>query len=163
MFSRILVPTDFSAPSDAALDYARTLAAKFRGTLHLLHVVEDPIAAGPVPEMYFGGSFPTRGAARRSAEVQLERICEGDPALFGATTEVVFGHTAPTIVNYAAEKGFSLIVMGTHGRSRLAHLFMGGVAEHVIRAASCPVLSVHAAPKLLSVPAGDCGLTCMAA
>jgi nucleotide-binding universal stress UspA family protein len=80
--------------------------------------------------------------------------------LFGATTDVVFGHTAPTIVNYSVEKGFSLIVMGTHGRCGLAHMFMGSVAEQVIRAASCPVLTVHAAPKLLSVPAGDRGLTC---
>src|SRR5262245_59418446 len=45
MFSRILVPIDFSPPSDAALDYARILAAKFGSTMRILHVVDDPSAS----------------------------------------------------------------------------------------------------------------------
>ncbi len=44
MFSRILVPTDFSPPSDAALEYARILAAKFGSSLRILHVIDDPTA-----------------------------------------------------------------------------------------------------------------------
>src|SRR3954467_4390767 len=47
--TRILVPTDFSAPSDAALDFAKTIATTFGASLHLLHVFEDPFVAGGVP------------------------------------------------------------------------------------------------------------------
>ena len=46
MFTRILVATDFSAPSDAALVYAKAVATQFSASLHLLHVVENPVVAG---------------------------------------------------------------------------------------------------------------------
>ena len=46
MFNRILVPTDFSPPSDAALEYARILAAQFGSTLRILHVVDDQLLVG---------------------------------------------------------------------------------------------------------------------
>ena len=59
-----------------------------------------------------------------------------------ATTDVVFGASAAMITAYAADNGFDMIVMGTRGRSGLAHLVMGSVAESVVRTASCPVLTV---------------------
>jgi len=52
MFKHILVPIDFSAPSDAALDYARTVARQFGATLHLLHVTDDPYRAFYSAEVY---------------------------------------------------------------------------------------------------------------
>jgi nucleotide-binding universal stress UspA family protein len=58
---------------------------------------------------------------------------------------VIFTSVAPaeTIVGYAKTEAIDVIVIGTHGRSGLAHLFMGSVAERVVRSAPCPVLTVH--------------------
>ena len=159
MFTRILVPIDFSEPSGAALEYARSVAAKFHGTLRLLHVVEDPImpeALGSVPETFIGGSFTTRDDLLRQTRERLALlICDRDRATFGATTDAIFGHTERTIVRYATDSGCDLIVMGTHGRTGLAHVLMGSVAEHVVRTAPCPVLTVRAVPDRQRAAAGE--------
>ena len=146
-FTRILVPTDFSEPSDAALDYAKALAEKFGASLHLLHVFEDPFATGAfAAEMYAPVPPDTRDAMIADAKAHLvERVPDTDSARFFATTEVVTGLSARAIVDYAIANDIDLIVMGTHGRGGLAHLFMGSVAERVVRTAPCPVLTVHSA------------------
>jgi nucleotide-binding universal stress UspA family protein len=56
---------------------------------------------------------------------------------------MVSGLTAKQIVEYADEHAMDLIVMGTHGRRGFAHLLLGSVAEHVVRTAGCPVLTVR--------------------
>ena len=58
-------------------------------------------------------------------------------------SEVLFGHGARTIAEYAAERGIDLIVIGTHGRTGFAHLLLGSVAERLVRTAPCPVLTVR--------------------
>ena len=125
MFRRILVPTDFSAPSDAALEYARGLAAIFGASLHLLHVADDSLVAGsfsPIPEVYVGPDSLTscKDVLTDAHERLAHRVTSNDRARFRATTEVMFGRAAETIADYAADNGFDLIVMGTHGRSGLA-------------------------------------------
>lgn len=145
---RILVATDFSEPSDAALDCARVLAAPMGAALHLLHVLEDPRVSGSFgSEVYYLADSPaTRTTRLKEAQERLaHRITADDRARLGATTEVIFGSGASTIVEYAADNEFNLIVMGTHGRSGIAHLLMGSVAEAVVRRASCPVLTLRAA------------------
>jgi nucleotide-binding universal stress UspA family protein len=62
---------------------------------------------------------------------------------FQTRAHALLGMPAPAIVAYAAATGASLIVMGTHGRTGLAHLLMGSVAEHVVRTSPCPVLTVR--------------------
>ena len=57
--------------------------------------------------------------------------------------EVLFGDGAKTIADYAAIRGCDLIVMGTHGRTGVAHLLMGSVAERLVRTAPCPVFTVR--------------------
>ena len=148
MIRRILVPTDFSAPSDAALDYARQLAEKVGASVHLLHVVEESFATGPIAsEMYMAGTGRTIAAVMKDAQARLShRVTAADRARLRMTSEVVGGSSASTIVDYAAENGFDLIVMGTHGRRGMAHLMMGSVAERVVRAAPCPVMTVRTAP-----------------
>jgi nucleotide-binding universal stress UspA family protein len=146
IFTRILVPTDFSATSDAALEYARTVAERFGASLHLLHVVEDPFAHGRFNgEMYIGEPFADlRTALMQEGEKQLaSRLLPDDRSKFRATAEVVFGNGLRTITEYAAERGIDLIVMGTHGRTGLVHAVMGSVAERVVRTAPCPVLTVR--------------------
>jgi nucleotide-binding universal stress UspA family protein len=137
IITRILVPTDFSDTSDAALDYARVIARRFGATLHLVHVLEDPlIAEGLAAEAYIAEQPSIRAAMADDARQRLAHRSEG------ASVEVVFGHGAATIVDYAQRRGFDLIVMGTHGRTGIPHMLMGSVAEKVVRTAPCPVLTV---------------------
>lgn len=147
MFTRILVPTDFSATSDAALDYARTLAERFGASLHLLHVVDNAYLSGDMAsEMYTPAISSIREALLKDVEGRLAlRLPDGDRKRFRGTTQALVGTGARTIVDYAAAHGIDLIVMGTHGRSGLAHLLMGSVAERVVRLAPCPVLTVRQA------------------
>jgi nucleotide-binding universal stress UspA family protein len=145
MFTRILVPTDFSEPSDAALEYGRIVAAKFSAALHLLHVVETPAIVSP--EAYIGESPDIQTALIEDAQQRLAAlVTPSDRARFTTTTEVLCGAGARAIVEYARQQNVDLIVMGTHGRSGVAHLLMGSVAEKVLRAAPCPVLTVRTRP-----------------
>jgi nucleotide-binding universal stress UspA family protein len=149
MFNRILVPTDFSEPSDAALDYARRLARRFGASLHLLHVIEPIAASGMLSnEMYIGTTPGMYELLVKEAQAKFSaRAFPPGRAPGRTTTEVMTGHSAQTIVDYAEDQRIDLIVMGTHGRTGLAHLLMGSVAEHVVRTAPCPVMTVRQGPK----------------
>ena len=132
----ILVPTDFGVASDTALSYGRTLAHTFGGRLHLLHVMENyfmrPIVADP---------HALEAAARRQLG---ERLTPSDRDSLGATATLeVSDHPASAIVEYANTSHIDFIVMGTHGRQSMERLLTGSVAEHVVRTASCPVLTVR--------------------
>jgi universal stress protein A len=61
--------------------------------------------------------------------------------------DVQIGKDGPEIVGYAAEAGVDLVVISTHGRTGLGRLVAGSVAEHVIRHAPCPVLTLRARPE----------------
>jgi nucleotide-binding universal stress UspA family protein len=143
--TRILVPTDFSTASGAALDFAKTLAVRFGASLHLLHVLEDPYVTGAfAADVYAPPPAGLRESWLRNAETTMASLLtDTDKMTFNATTDVVFGPIAHTIVERASEMGADLIVMGTHGRGGVAHLLMGSVAERVVRTAGCPVLTTR--------------------
>jgi nucleotide-binding universal stress UspA family protein len=156
---QILVPTDFSATADEALDYARLLAARFGASLQLLHVLDDPfVTEGLTAEAYITEAPAVRGALLQEARGRLgHRLAplrdlseiEGRPGIARIDADVLFGQGAKTIADYAKERATDLIVMGTHGRTGIAHLLIGSVAERLVRTAPCPVLTVkHVAPKL---------------
>jgi nucleotide-binding universal stress UspA family protein len=155
-FTRILVPTDFSAPSDAALDCARLLQLRFGSSIHLVHVLEDEAIAGPFgAEVFVTESPATRAARLRDARERLShRVSAADRESGRVTSEILLGPAASTIVDYAGDNGFDLILMGTHGRTGLAHLLMGSVAERVIRASACPVMTTRGERPCAVVPAG---------
>jgi nucleotide-binding universal stress UspA family protein len=142
----LLVATDFSECSDAALTYARALAGTFGARLHVLHVVEF---AGAADVMGIGGYSTALPNLYReledSAHQQLDGlISESDRRLLGAKVLLSTGEMpAHAIVEYAKAESIDLIVVGTHGRRGLAHLVMGSVAERVVRTAPCPVLTVR--------------------
>jgi nucleotide-binding universal stress UspA family protein len=155
---RILVPTDFSATADAALDYALLVAARFGASLQLLHVLDDPfLTEGLAGEAYIAEAPRLRGAMLRDAQTRLvKRVAplrnaaawEGWPGQVRVEAEVLFGHGASTIAEYARVSGTDLVVIGTHGRTGVAHLLMGSVAERLVRTALCPVLAVrYVAPR----------------
>ena len=145
MFNRILVPTDFSPPSDAALDYARILATRFGSALEILHVVDDPtVESDFVPDGFAASTEGIRNGLVEHSRERLDSLMTFvDRARYHAHAETLFGSPAQTIVDYAIATGAGLIVMGTHGRTGLAHLLMGSVAEQVVRTAPCPVLTVR--------------------
>jgi nucleotide-binding universal stress UspA family protein len=138
MVRRILVPTDFSAPADAALECARTVAHQFDASLHLLHVASEP----PRPE-------------RRETTVFEKQSQLAIRAAGTASDDIVFGTAASTIVAFATHIGADLIVMGTHGRTGLANLLMGSVSGIVARSAPCPVLIVRHLPDVTTLSAAD--------
>ena len=141
--TRILVPIDFSRDADAACSYASALAAAFDASLHLLHVVEDPLAAGVwSSEIYTSEIAGLQINLVRDAEQRLRGYASGKAGEI--TTEVRTGNVARVVLEFAKEKAIDLIVMGTHGRTGLAHAVMGSVAERVVRLAPCPVLTLRA-------------------
>lgn len=144
--SRILVPTDFSADADAALKYACDLARTFRASVQAINVVENPLAVGAwSPDAYTAEIAGLQIGLVRDAQARLEKTVAAlaDTGL-ETVTEVRTGHAANEIVKAAREAGVDLIVMGTTGRTGVAHLIMGSVAERVVRHALCPVLTLRA-------------------
>jgi universal stress protein A len=142
---KILVPTDFSETADAALEYAKTLAGQLGASLHLLHVFSDPYAvAANAPDA--GAALPPalrERALEDARECLRRRLTPEEAERFAGTCDIVMGLTARQIVEFADENGIDLIVIGTHGRRGVAHLLLGSVAEHVVRVATCPVLTVR--------------------
>lgn len=146
---RILVPVDFSACSQAACDHAAFFAAKFGAAVELLHVWDVPAFTGAsLPELVVvPGHDDTLIAAAAHSEATREMdLVVAQFERRGISTvrrrhEV--GSPADTIVRVAEEGDFDLIVMGTHGRRGFSRLIMGSVAEQVVRAAPCPVLTMR--------------------
>jgi nucleotide-binding universal stress UspA family protein len=141
----ILVATDFSEPSNAALAYGRELAARFNAGLHVLHIAENIYITTFGAETYAAVAPDLQAEVERSARARLEQLVLDSDGSGPRTTPVVMTSGAPAfaIIDYAGEHGIDLIVMGTHGRGALAHLVMGSVAERVVRLAPCPVLTVR--------------------
>ncbi len=141
----ILVATDFSEPSDAALAYGRELAGRFNGTLHVLHVAQNIYITTFGAETYAPIAPELQAEAENSARARLEQLVISSDGSGPRTTPVVMTSASPAfaIIDYATEHHIDLIVMGTHGRGALAHLLMGSVAEKVVRLAPCPVLTVR--------------------
>jgi nucleotide-binding universal stress UspA family protein len=141
----ILVATDFSEPSDAALAYGRELAARFNATLHVLHIAENIYITTFGAESYAAVAPDLQAEVEDSARARLQQLVLDSDGSGPRTTPVVMtsGSPAFAIIDYAGEHDIDLIVMGTHGRGALAHLLMGSVAERVVRLAPCPVLTVR--------------------
>ena len=151
----ILVATDFSEPSAAALDYGRQLAHSFGGSFTLLHIVDDLLVQAYGLD---SGALPADPTVQCQFEADAHQqvdaaISDVDRAQLNATGVVLMSSSpSKAIVSYARELDFDLIVMGTHGRGGLAHLLMGSVAERVVQTAPCPVLTVRHPEREFVVP-----------
>lgn len=141
---RILLPTDFSKHSANALRYAAALAEKFRAELHLLHVVQDLAVFLPETFNATAPAVPTVEQLTAAVREALDRVVrENGLEGFTICREVREGAPFQEILRVAREKEIDLIIMGTHGRSGLAHVLLGSVAERVVRKSPCPVLTVR--------------------
>lgn len=141
MFTDILIPVDFSPCSDAALTLARSRFPD--ASLRLLHVVAPrQIGAGPGARM---DSPLHAGEVVDQVEAELnDRLRQ--LARPGDETGVLVGDPAERILWATEHWRPQLVLMGTHGRTGLAHLLVGSVAEEVVRKAHVPVLVTKASP-----------------
>lgn len=137
---KILVPVDFSDCSRKALQYALPFARQFNAKLVLLHVIEPFI---PVPEMTAVNFDAIRKQTHQAAQEEILALQKSIPA--EVASEIVIREGSPHVEIALATKqlGVDLIIISTHGRTGLAHVFMGSTAERVVRHADCPVLTVR--------------------
>jgi nucleotide-binding universal stress UspA family protein len=137
----ILFPTDLSDYNATALAYASVLASESGAKLHILHVDDLQDISADLVE--FGYAYPTPLDDNDRAKVQ-EALREVTPTLGHVAFEHHYLRGAPAreILEFAKSKDVDLIVMASHGRTGLARLVMGSVAEEVTRKAPCPVLIV---------------------
>ncbi len=134
----VLVPTDGSDGSDAAADHAIDLCEATNAALHAVNVVDLRAFWGDVGSVTI---LDTLEAAGEEAVGDVARRAEA-AGLQSVETSVLSGTPARAIVDYADDHDVDLIVMGTHGRSGLDRYLLGSVAEHVVRLADRPVMTL---------------------
>lgn len=146
---RIMVPTDFSDCSESAVDHAVDLAQRFGARLLLLHVLEAVVYG-----VDFTLTQPTASSDLRQRLIELmqERVEGLRRGGIDAEGHFVTGIPSSEIIKAAQKHEVDLIVMGTHGRTGLAHVLLGSTAERVIQRAHCPVLTVKL-KKQAEIPA----------
>jgi nucleotide-binding universal stress UspA family protein len=153
-FKKILVPVDFSKHSREAVQTALSLAGHYGGGVKLVHVFQ-PIDYG-MPEEFvlYSADQLNRILASLEKDLALEaQAARGEAGSVPVTSVLLHGNVASEIVRCAKEEQADLIVMGTHGRTGVSHLMLGSVAEKVLRAAVCPVLTVRAESEATRVAA----------
>jgi nucleotide-binding universal stress UspA family protein len=141
----ILVTTDLSPLGDAALPTALALARGLGARLLLASVVETPPAPSPLYAHYYPMPKPEE-IERSRAKVLDElrsRLAGGATAGVEAECHVSDGNPAGEIVRLALDRGVSMIVMSTHGRTGVKRFLLGSVADRVLRETTCPVLLVR--------------------
>jgi nucleotide-binding universal stress UspA family protein len=142
---RILHATDFSRASTPAFKWAVALARANRGRLLVLHVMTPPALALPAegymaPSLYESLERSARGQARK----QLDAIvAKARKAGVRATGILLEGVPHELIARAARSRKVDVVVIGTHGRSGLAKLFLGSVASRVVSMAPRPVVTVR--------------------
>ena len=147
-FKKILVTTDFSEAGDHAIAHAFRMAADHNAEVLLCHVIETLVAPNPLYAYYYPSELMSpeiRARAESDARAALLQRVPQDKPLSDVPhrTVVVHGMPADEIIRAAEEHGADLIVIATHGHTGLKHLFMGSVAERVIRHVHCAVLVVR--------------------
>jgi nucleotide-binding universal stress UspA family protein len=143
-FNSILLTTDLSAYAETAIPYAAELARKFGGILKLVHVFDSEcaVAAGPTDETTVPIDWQAVNRIERKARLAelAEKIQKNEHI------EVVpcirEGTPVNEIVDEAAKSHADCIVVATHARSGIAHFLFGSIAEKLVRASPCPVMTV---------------------
>ncbi len=146
MISRILVPVDGSEQSKKALDFAADLAKRYEAEMHLIHVTQ-PLVADDVFAL---------GAVAVPVNASMEELDEVGQKVLQAAADIVeaaglampvthlsHGDPGSQIVQYAAEQGVDLIVMGTRALGGLSSLLIGSVSSKVNHKAPCTCITVH--------------------
>ena len=150
---RILIATDLSSASLLAVEGGALLAEKLGAAVTLLYVY-DPALLGPMHVMPSAVSLLVDVSAEvaafeKTVDSELRSVAAAHLARVKDVTLVTLQHrsTAQAICDHAKSCGADLIVVGTHGRTGLAHMLIGSVAEKVVRHAECPVLTLRSKAK----------------
>jgi nucleotide-binding universal stress UspA family protein len=143
----ILVPHDFSSSANHALAIARDEAKAHGAKILVLHVIELPsqfIADSVIMPEPTGAPINVKDYAVRQAEAHLSDLA-ARLAKDGATitTFIRVGKPTDEITQFATENAVDLVIMGTHGRTGLAHMLLGSVTERVVRTCPMPVLTIR--------------------
>lgn len=142
-FRKILVAVDFSIHSAEAIRYAGDISNRYDGDVTLVHVFEPIAFALSEGEALSSATQIGNMLSHfddKLIQVMAEARAAGAPRV---DTKLLEGVPSAEIVSFAARDNYSLIVMGTHGRTGLRHALIGSVAERVVRKARCPVLTVR--------------------
>lgn len=138
---RVVMSTDFSEPSRAALAYAQAVAARFRAELILVHVAERPLVDPHLTEI---DTQAYEDHAWQSTQQQLDKAINALRAAgLQAGGRLLSGVPWNEVVELARCEAADLIVAGTHGYTGLKHILLGSTAERILRHAPCPVVVVR--------------------
>jgi nucleotide-binding universal stress UspA family protein len=146
--AKILAATDFSEDSELALSYAEDFARKLGAEIILLHVDQPlaPVMVSPDlgPAMDVGAMSRIAEEQRLLAQRELDKIVQRlrDSGL-KARSLLKVGSPFLEILHATQGEGVDLVVLGTHGRTGLAHVLMGSVAERVVQKSPVPVLTIR--------------------
>ncbi len=144
----VVTPIDFSDNADKVVRAAAYVAGTFKASLHLVFVVQNF-------EDYSGFFVPPVNMPNleeelfQAAQERMDGFVDEHGqvfAEFGVTdvkATVLSGDVAEKILDYAAEHGCNLIVMGTHGYKGLERIMFGSVADKVVKNACCPVMTIN--------------------
>jgi len=144
MPTKILVPTDFSEPSDKALEQALDIAKQYNAKVYLLHVIHEEI-----PYQIDVGVVTSEDLLQQIRDSQLteaEERLKNQINKFQQTKDVEVissirqGVAYEKILEEADERGIDLIVIASLGRTGIAKYFIGSVARNVLKGSKCPVL-----------------------
>lgn len=130
----VVVPVDFSDESLAAIDTALQVAEDSSG-VHVVHVIPELNIADPGVVWQ---EIDNESRSRHASEALRERL--SDPKYQDIQIEIQIGNPGFRIAEFAKQLGANLIVIPSHGRTGLAHMLLGSVAERVLRLSHCPVL-----------------------
>ena len=145
VFKKILCPVDFSTSAMRALDYALSLAQEGDGELTVLHVLPNGYENADVvadDRMTLGDFMRRREADLR--RMLAEAVPEEASSYCQVETVMVNGSPWHEILREAGERHSDVIVMGVQGRGAVDLMFFGSTTQHVVRQATCPVLTIKA-------------------
>jgi len=142
----ILVPMDFSAPSEAALIYALRIAALSKAEIHICHVIPVPHVLDALYEHGFEHPESVKHIKQRARKRVKEIVLAADADV---ASHIHFreGDATEGVLEEVMRLKPDLIVMGTHGWRGVKRFFLGSVAEAVVRRAACPVVTLRSTPN----------------
>lgn len=151
MYTSIVVPLDGSAFGNGALPVALALALRSDAFVHLVHV-HQPIAFAEGGPMYDTRLYSDLRQEMRTDLAKVAERLKHETSL-RVDIECLDGPVVPTLQRYLADRRPDLVVMMTHGRGGLSRLWLGSVAEGLVRTASVPLLLVRLETESQSDPA----------
>lgn len=143
---RILFPVDFTENSSRISPYVLSVSEKYDAMIYLLHVVVDFSQWGgyDISDIRMGRYQEFQEEAFKDAEKGLEKVCEEQlKACPNFQKKILSGDPAKEILKFIESEEIDMVIMGTHGRKGLDHVFFGSVAENVLRKSPVPVLVIN--------------------